>query len=77
MYIKANDYDTKDIYKFIRQATGKTHKDFAKDINKSKDWSQDNEIGRNNYKFKDILDLCKINNFEIIILDKNDTNKIV
>lgn len=70
MYINANNYNEKEIYKFIRQATGKTHQQFAKGINKSKHWSQDNEIGRNNYKFKDLLELCKINNIQIIIIDK-------
>ncbi len=72
MRIRANDFDEKDIYKFIRQASGKTHKQFAKDIDKSKDWSQDNEIGRNNYKFKDLLELCRINNFDIIITDRKE-----
>ena len=67
MEIKANDYDPKDIFKFMRQATDLTQKDFAKTINKSKDWCQSNELGRSNYLFKDLLELAKKHDFEIII----------
>ena len=70
MEIKANDYDPKDIFKFMRQATDLTQKDFAKTINKSKDWCQSNELGRTNYLFKDLLELANKNNFEIIIRKK-------
>lgn len=70
MEIKANDYDPKDIFKFMRQATDLTQKDFAKTINKSKDWCQSNELGRTNYLFKDLLELANKNNFEIIIKKK-------
>lgn len=71
MYIKANDYKPKEIYKFIRQSTNKKHKEFAEDIGKSEDWSKSNESGRNSYKFKDILELAKINNIEILIIKKD------
>ena len=51
MEIKANNYEPNDILKFMRQATDLTQKEFAKTINKSKDWCQSNELGRSNYLF--------------------------
>ena len=67
MEIKANNYEPNDILKFMRQAKDLTQKEFAKTINKSKDWCQSNELGRSNYLFKDLLELANKNNFEIII----------
>lgn len=67
MKIVANKFEPKDLIKFIREYTGKTQKDFAEDINKSKDWEQSNELGRSNYYFKDLLDICKKNNLDIIV----------
>ncbi len=74
MDIKANDYEPKDIIKFIRQAAGKTQKEFASDIGKSKDWVQSNEIGRSDYKFKDLMELANKNNIEIRIKSKDEKN---
>lgn len=68
--IKANDYKPNEILYFIRQSTGKTQKEFAQTINKSKDWEQSNELGRSNFLFKDLLELAKIHNIEIIIQEK-------
>lgn len=68
MEIKANDYEPNEILKFIRQSTGKTQKEFGQDISKSKDWVQSNEIGRSDYKFKDLLELAKKNDIEIHII---------
>ena len=70
MELKCNDYNPNDILKFMRQATDLTQKEFAKTINKSKDWCQSNELGRSNYLFKDLLELANKNNFEIIIKKK-------
>ncbi len=72
MNIKANDYEPHEILKFMRQSTGKTQKEFGKDIKKSKDWVQSNELGRSDYKFKDILKLANKNDIEIRIVDKNE-----
>ena len=68
--IKANDYKPNEILYFIRQSTGKTQQEFAQTINKSKDWEQSNELGRSNFLFKDLLELAKIHNIEIIIQEK-------
>lgn len=75
MYLKANDYQPKEIYKFIRQAANKTHEQIAKEMGKSLDWSKSNELGRSNYKFKDLLELCNKNNIEILFIEKNHKKK--
>lgn len=67
MKINANKYETKDIIKIIREWTNKTQKEFGKDINKSNEWVKANEAGKTNYYFKDLLNLCKENNINIII----------
>lgn len=73
MKIRANDYSSNEILKFMRQATNLTQKDFAKTINKSQDWCQSNELGRADYYFKDFLELAKIHNFDIYIEERNTT----
>lgn len=70
MKIKANDYKPNEIFRFIRQATDKTQKDFAATIDKSEDWCQSNELGRTNYYFKDLLKLANENDIEIWITKK-------
>lgn len=74
MKFKANDYKPNEILFFIRQNTGKTQKEFAKAIHKSKDWQQSNELGRTNYLFKDLLELANQYNIEIIIQEKKKNN---
>lgn len=71
MKIYANKYETKDILKIIREWTNKTQKDFGNDVGKTNEWVKANEAGKTNYYFKDLLDLCKKNNIDIII-SKND-----
>lgn len=74
MQIIVNEYQPNEIIKFIRQNTGLTQKEFAKSIQKSKDWQQSNELGRTNYYFKDLMEIAKIYNLEIIIRNKKDSN---
>lgn len=71
MKINANKYETKDILKIIREWTNKTQKEFGNDVGKTNEWVKANEAGKTNYYFKDLLDLCKKNNIDIIIC-KND-----
>ncbi len=75
MDIKASDYKANEILRFVRQSTGKTQKQFGEDINKSKDWVQSNEIGRSDYKFKDLLEIAKKNDIEIRIISKEEKKK--
>ncbi len=63
----ANDYEHNDVYKFVRQATNKTHAEISKDLKKTEDWSKSIESGRLNYKFKDLLEICNKNGIKIII----------
>lgn len=70
MYIKANDYKPNEIYKFMRQSTNKTHKDFAMDIKKTEQWSNSVETRNLNIKFKDLLELANKNDIEILIIKK-------
>jgi len=70
MDFKADQYDPNEILRFVRQCAGKTQAEFGKDIDKSREWVQANELGRTNYLFKDFLKLCKKNDIEIIIKSK-------
>lgn len=75
MEFNAKDYEPNEILRFIRQSTGMTQKDFAASIGKSKDWLQSNELGRSDYKFKDLLKLAKKHNIDIIISKDEEKNK--
>ncbi len=66
----ANDYKPNEILKFIRQNAGVTQAEFAKSLNKSKDWQQSNELGRTNYLFRDLLNIANVYNLEIVIQEK-------
>ncbi len=70
MIINASEYKPNEILKFIRQNSNLTQKEFSKKINKSYAWQQSNEIGRANYYFKDLLEIAKEFNLEIIIKEK-------
>ena len=70
MEFKANNYKPNEILRFMREATNLTQEEFAKRINKSKDWQQSNEYGRSNYYFKDLMALANEFGFEIKIIKK-------
>ncbi len=72
MQIIVNEYKPNEIIKFIRQNSGLTQAEFAKTVGKSKDWQQSNELGRTNYYFKDLMEIAKLYNLEIIIKEKTD-----
>lgn len=71
MHIKCNDYKTKDIIKFMRDAVDKTQTEFAHDINKTRSWTAKAERDEINIYFSDFLKLAKINNIDIIMKDNN------
>ena len=75
MQLKGNNYKPNEILKFIREASNKTQKEFAEQINKSKDWQQSNELGRANYLFKDLLELCNKNNIEILFVENTNSKR--
>ena len=70
MEINANKYKGKDILKFIRENTNLTQKEFAENINKTRDWQASNEIGRCRYSVDDLIKIANKYNLEIIIKDK-------
>lgn len=70
MEIKANKYAGKDILRFIRENTNSTQKEFAKNIDKSRDWQASNEIRRCHYSIDEIIKIANTYNLEIIIKDK-------
>lgn len=70
MQLNTNEYKPNEILKFIRQYSNKTQKEFAESINKSHAWQQSNELGRSNYYFKDLIEIAKKYNLEIIIKSK-------
>lgn len=70
MELNTNKYKPKEILKFIREYTNMTQKEFAKSINKSEAWQQSNELGRTNYYFKDLIEITKKYDMEIIIKTK-------
>ena len=73
MEINATKYKGKDILKFIRENSNMTQKEFAKTINKTRDWQASNETGRSRYFLDDLIEIAKVHNLDIIIKDK--TNK--
>ncbi len=67
MRIKFNDYEPKDIIRFIRESTGLTQKEFGKSINKSERTIQDYESGRRRYYTETLHKICKIHDIKITI----------
>lgn len=73
MQIKANKYNPNEVFKFIRESTGKKQEEFGKDIGRSRHWVQSNELGRTNFMFKDLLALCEANGIDIYIVSKDES----
>lgn len=67
MKFKCNNYQTKDIIRFMRESTDKTQKEFARDIGKTREWCAAVEGGKSNVLLKDFITLAEINNINIII----------
>ena len=70
MEIKANKYAGKDILRFIRENTNLTQKEFANNINKTRDWQASNEIGRCRYSIDNLIKIANTYDLDIIIKDK-------
>ncbi len=69
MSVQFENYEQKDIIRFLREATGKTQTEFAKDIGKSRSWIAKIENGEINILFKDFLELTKKNNIKVTMTD--------
>lgn len=70
MRMLANDYETEDIIKIIREWTELTQKEFGKTINKSERTIQDYEAGRRCYNIKTLMEIAKKHNLIIKIEKK-------
>lgn len=70
MRIIANNYRADEVFKFIREYSGKTQKEFGKQINRSKTTIQYYEYGQRNYDFELLLEIAKKENLNIIIESK-------
>ena len=76
MKIILEQYDPKDIIKFIRQSTGLTQEKFGKKINKSKHAIQSYELGRSQMKLNTFLEILKEFDIKMSIEEnKNAKNK--
>lgn len=70
MKIILEQYEAKDIIKFIRQSTGLTQEKFGKKINKNKNTIQSYELGRNKMSLNTFLEILKEFNIKISIEEK-------
>lgn len=70
MKFVANDYKPNEIIKIIREWAELTQKEFAKEINKSKDTIQSYELGRNKMSLDTFIEIAKKYNLKITIEQK-------
>mgnify|MGYP003303037167 CR=1 FL=1 len=71
MRIIANNYRANEIFKMIREYTGKTQKDFGTSINRTKTAIQYYEYGLRNFDFELLLQIAQKENLTIIIESNN------
>ena len=74
MKIIANNYRPNEVFKIIREYTGKTQKQFGEDINRSKTAIQYYEYGQRNFDFELLLEIAKKENLIITIESKKHNN---
>ncbi len=74
MKIIANEYETKEIMKIIREWTGLTQRDFGKSLNRSRDSINNIENGRNKVYFDTLMEIAKKYDLKITI-EKNANKK--
>ncbi len=70
MKIVVNDYEPKDIIRIIREWTELTQKEFAENINRSRDSIQKIETGKRGYNINTLLEIAKKYNLIITIEKK-------
>ncbi len=71
MRIIANDYRANEVFKMIREYTGKTQEEFGHQIKRSKTAIQYYEYGQRNFDFELLLEICKKENLIVKIESKN------
>ena len=67
MRINCNNYNPKDIIRFIRENSGKTQTLFAKDLNKTRGWTAKAERGEIKISFDDFLKILEINDINMTL----------
>lgn len=72
MKIKANDYNSNEIVKIIREWTGLTQQQFGETIHRSKHTIQSMELGRNNIYLHTLLDIAAQHGIDITIEKKSN-----
>lgn len=70
MKIIANDYNSSEIIRIIREWTELSQKDFGKTLNRSERGIQAFELGTRNYTFQTLLEIADIHGLTITIEKK-------
>lgn len=70
MQIKASNYESNEIIKFIREWTGLTQKQFGKPLYLSERSIRAYESGETKVRVETLLDICKIYGIDITISKK-------
>ena len=73
MKIIATDYKTNEVIKMLREYTGRTQEELAKDLKLTRNAIQKFEYGTNNYTFETLVKMAKKHGFKITI--EKDTKK--
>lgn len=70
MQLKANDYETKDIARILREWTELSQKEFADTLHKSKRTIEAWEYGETTMNLRTLLKIAKKHNIEVILRKK-------
>lgn len=70
MKIRLRDYDTKEIMRFLREATGLNRDEFGKSISKAGSTIKNYEIGKSDYTLSLIKEISKKYDIEVIFEKK-------
>lgn len=72
MKIVANNYKSNEVFKMVREYTGLTQTELAKELNRRSYHGIKNiERGTNKFYFDTLMEIIKKHNLELIIKDKN------
>lgn len=67
MKINANEYQSKDIIRIIREWSELNQTEFGKTLNRSRDSINNIENGRNRMFLNDFIDMCNKHNVKVIL----------
>ena len=76
MKIVANNYEPKEVFRMVREYTGLTQSELAKELNrKSYHGIKRIENGTNRFYFETLMEVAKKHNLKILITDGKESNK--